>query len=259
MRAWHSASRHPTSTGTPPRRRRAMPLPGDPGVLVEAADDDPAETRGEHRLGAGPRAAGVAAGLERHIQGGARGPTGRQLRGPRSPRGVRPPGGGSRSPTTRPPRTRTAPTIGIRAGGAPPALGQPEGQPHEPPVLFRKTRVAHHGGAPLERQHPLDFAHQLARVAGRTGRRRRSAGRPRRRDACRACQRGVAQGRGGHLLFTQLDQGAFNAIHFCRQPSIGTGRFSQAFFSPASSLLRSNGSRRPSFLTTRGSISSTRS
>ena len=37
------------------------------------------------------------------------------------------------------------------------------------------------------------------------------------------------------------------------------GRFSHAFLSPDTILLRSNGSRRPSFLTTAGMVSSTRS
>ena len=38
---------------------------------------------------------------------------------------------------------------------------------------------------------------------------------------------------------------------------VSTGRFSQAFMRPRRSLLRSKGSRRPSFFTTRRGISST--
>ena len=41
--------------------------------------------------------------------------------------------------------------------------------------------------------------------------------------------------------------------------SVETGRFSTAFFKPRSSFSLSNGSRRPSFFTTRGMSSSTRS
>src|SRR6185369_3296327 len=45
----------------------------------------------------------------------------------------------------------------------------------------------------------------------------------------------------------------------CSIASTGMGRFSQAFLMPEMIFIRSNGSRRPSFLQTCGSISSTRS
>ena len=56
----------------------------------------------------------------------------------------------------------------------------------------------------------------------------------------------------------KLDAAA-HAVSFDEIAVALTGRFSQAFFSPAIILARSYGSRRPSFFTSSGSISSTRS
>ena len=122
------------TTSTPPSRRISGPRPLAFGGRIVGADHDPADARGEDRLGAGRLAALVRAGLERHVHRRA-GQVGAAARG--RPRSRRPRRGDRRARRESPRRGPRPPAPAIdcadervRADRTAPAGGQLERTPH---------------------------------------------------------------------------------------------------------------------------------
>ena len=126
----------PRRRGSRPRRRcpaaasRAIPAPFDPRVGVLGGDHHAGDAGRDQRLGAGRRRAGVGAGLERDVGGGAARPLARLGSASASAWG-RPPSPVRPRPTTRS-RPRDDDAAHRRIGPHPPeaAPRQPEGRAH---------------------------------------------------------------------------------------------------------------------------------